>query len=46
MKKYAEIFLCYRQLFVKGDVFIGEWEIFGADVSFVIADVSLKATLL
>ena len=27
-KKYVEIFLHYRQLFVKGNVFIGEWEIF------------------
>ena len=31
-KKYAEIFLHYRQLFIKGDVIIGEWEIFGAEV--------------
>ena len=31
-KKYAEIFLHYRQLFIKGNVFIGEWEIFGAEV--------------
>ena len=31
-KKYAEILLCYRWLFIKGNVFIGEWGIFGADV--------------
>ena len=31
-KKYAEILLRYRQLFVKGDVFIGEWDVFGAEV--------------
>ena len=31
-KKYAEILLHYRWLFVKGDVFIGEWGIFGAEV--------------
>ena len=31
-KKCAEIFLCYWQLFIKGDIFIGEWEIFGAEV--------------
>ena len=31
-KKYAEILLCYRWLFVKGDVFIGEWHVFGAEV--------------
>ena len=27
-----EIFLCYRQLFVEGDVFMGEWEIFVVEV--------------
>ena len=26
-KKYAEILLCYRWLFVKGNIFIGEWGI-------------------
>ena len=31
-KKYAEILLHYRQLFVKNDVFIGERGIFGAEV--------------
>ena len=31
-KKYAEILLRYRQLFVKDDVFIGERCIFGAEV--------------
>ena len=31
-KKYAEILLCYRRLFVKGNVFIGERGIFGAEV--------------
>ena len=31
-KKYAEILLCYRQLFIKGNVFIGERGIFGAEV--------------
>ena len=31
-KKYAEILLRYRQLFIKGSVFIGEWGIFGAVV--------------
>ena len=31
-KKYAEILLRYRQLFVKGNVFIGEKGIFGAEV--------------
>ena len=28
-KKYAQILLCYRQLFVKGNIIIGEWGIFG-----------------
>ena len=31
-KKYVEILLCCRQFFIKGDVIIGEWEIFGAKV--------------
>ena len=31
-KKYAEIFLCYRQLFVKGDIIIGEWSVFGVEI--------------
>ena len=31
-KKYAEILLHYRWLFIKGDVFIGERGIFGAEV--------------
>ena len=31
-KKYAEILPCYRWLFIKGNVFIGEWGIFGAEV--------------
>ena len=29
---YTEILLHYRQLFIKGDVIIGEWGIFGAEV--------------
>ena len=32
MKKKAEIFLHYRQLFIKGDVIIGEWAIFGVEI--------------
>ena len=31
-KKYAEILLCYRWLFVKGNVFIGERGIFGVEI--------------
>ena len=45
-KKYAEILLHYRWLFVKGDIIISEWGIFGVEISFVIADISLKATSL
>ena len=26
-KKYAEILLCYRQLFVKGNIIVGKWGI-------------------
>ena len=32
MKKKMQIFLPYRQLFVKSDISIGEWEIFSAEV--------------
>ena len=32
MKKNVEIFLHYRWLFVKGNILIGEWEIFVAEV--------------
>ena len=31
-KKYAEILLHYRQDFIKDDVLIGEWGIFGAEI--------------
>ena len=31
-KKYVEIFLHYRQLFLKGDVIIGERGIFGVEL--------------
>ena len=31
-KKYVQILLCYRQLFVKGDIIIGEWDIFGVEI--------------
>ena len=31
-KKYVEILPHYSWLFIKGDVFIGEWGIFGAEV--------------
>ena len=31
-KKILEIFLHYRQLFIKDNVLIGEWEIFVAEV--------------
>ena len=32
MKKYADILLRYRWLFIKGNVFIGVCGIFGADI--------------
>ena len=32
-KRYAEILLHYRWLFIKGDVIIGEWGIFGVEIS-------------
>ena len=31
-KTYAEILLRYRRLFAKGDVIIGEWDIFGVEI--------------
>ena len=31
-KKYVEILLHYRQLFIKGDVIVGKWELFGVEV--------------
>ena len=31
-KKYVEILLNYRQLFIKGDVIIGDWGIFGVEI--------------
>ena len=31
-KRYVEILLCYRQLFIKGNVFIGVCGILGAEV--------------
>ena len=31
-KKYVEILLHYRWLFIRGNVFIGEWHVFGAEV--------------
>ena len=34
-KKYAEIFLRYRWLFIKSNVVIGEWKIYGAELSFL-----------
>ena len=45
-KKYAAILPCYRWLFIKGDVFIGERGIFSAEISFVIGDFLLKVTSL
>ena len=39
-KKYAEILLRYRQLFVKGNLFIGEWVYLVWIFSFVIGDFS------
>ena len=45
-KKYAEILLRYRQLCVKGDVFIGEWVYLVQRFSFVIGNFLLKVTSL
>ena len=45
-KKYVEILLHYRQLFIKGDVIIGEWGIFGLEIFLHYSQFLLKATLL
>ena len=45
-KKYAEILLCYRQLFVKGNVFIGEWGIFGAEVFLCYSQFFIKGNFI
>ena len=45
-KKYVKILPHYRWLFIKGDVFIGEWVYLVQRFSFVIADFSFKATSL
>ena len=55
-KKYAEILLHYRWLFVKGDIIIGEWGIFGVEIflhysrffikgDFVIGELSVRNQL-
>ena len=41
-----EILLCYRQLFVKGDVFIGEWVHLVWLFSFIIADFLFKCNFV
>ena len=56
-KKFAEIFLHYRWLFIKVDIFIGEWHIFGVEVflhhsqffvkgDFIIEEVECKSACL
>ena len=45
-KKYAEILLCYRWLFIKGNVFIGELGIFGADSFLCYSQYFVKANFI
>ena len=45
-KKYAEILLHYRQLFIKGDIIIGEWGTFGVEIFLHYSHFLLKVTLL
>ena len=45
-KKYADILLCYRWLFVKSDVFIGEWGIFGAKVFLLYSQYFIKGDFI
>ena len=45
-KKYAENLLHYRQLFVKGDVFIGEWHVFGVEVFLCYSQFFIKSNFI
>ena len=45
-KKYAEILLHYRWLFIQGDLFIGEWGIFGAEVFLCYRQFFIKSDLV
>ena len=45
-KKYAEILLNYRQLFVKGNVIIGEWGIIGAEILFRYSQFFIKCNFV
>ena len=45
-KKYAKILLHYRQLVIKGNIFIGVCGIFGADIFLHYSQFSLKVTSL
>ena len=45
-KKYVEILLRYRQLIIKGDVFIEEWGIFDAEVFLRCSQFFIKGNFL
>ena len=45
-KKYVEILICYRWLFVKGDVIIGEWSIFGVEIFLCYSQFFIKGNLV
>ena len=45
-KKCAEILLHYRELFIKGDIIIGEWGIFGVDIFFCYSEFFIKGNFV
>ena len=45
-KKYAEILLHCRWPFIKGDVFISEWGIFGVEIFLHYSQFSIKGDLI
>ena len=45
-KKYAEILLHYRWLFIKGNVIIGEWGIFGVEIFLHYSQFFIKADFI
>ena len=45
-KKYVKILLHYRQLFIKGNVFIGVCSIFGADIFLCYSQFFIKGNFI
>ena len=45
-KKYAKILLYYGWLFIKGDIIIGEWGIFGVEIFFHYSQFFIKGDIV